>query len=68
MDPNESLRLMRETILRIQRIEDGEDYEGKTQELAYLASTLATLSDSLDSWMSGGGFVPSAWARNRRAQ
>ena len=50
MDPNETLRLLRETALHC------ENDEGCRGELANAAL-------ALDGWLSKGGFLPKAWAR-----
>lgn len=55
MDPNACLREWRELYKQLNSC------DGMSQEAL---NRLGELSESLDEWMSKGGFLPEAWARN----
>jgi len=59
MDPNETLRLLREAIRAYDREEAGED---NIMRLIDAASEVRNLAEALDIWVTKGGFLPSAWA------
>ena len=69
MDPNANLREQREHVRDIYAINDSADSDTgeytEDQELALVghASRLAELVEALDGWITGGGFLPSAWNR-----
>jgi hypothetical protein len=54
MDPNETLRRLRELCAKNQDLVDPSD--------------LVELVEALDSWVSKGGFLPKAWERPAAAQ
>ncbi len=56
MDPNETLRLLRERV---------RDYWAEESPIAKLdyADAIAAYFESLDGWLSTGGFKPSDWER-----
>lgn len=54
MDPNETLRRIRELSRRI--LDDGPLNDHVNEELAELC-------EALDEWLSRGGFLPKAWER-----
>jgi len=56
MDPESNLAEQKRLI---QRILDTDDVDADD------ARRLAELSDALDGWMCGGGFLPRAWAAKR---
>lgn len=55
MDPEENLKRIRERVAEIN------DPGISKAEWAYAASDLAALVQSLDEWLSSGGFAPRAW-------
>lgn len=67
MDPNENMAQQRQIAARImQRMSraDAEDRDYNKEELvnlADLAVELAELTQSLDEWLSRGGFKPKEW-------
>jgi hypothetical protein len=62
MDPNATLKRIRETSARIVEITDSENIDADTSdELLGLASELAELTQALDGWLSRGGFFPREW-------
>lgn len=56
MDPNETLRRMRELTRKI--VQDSEESED--------AVALAEYVEVIDTWITKGGFLPSAWAAGRQ--
>lgn len=56
MDPNETLRLLRLTIAQLRVDADPDVRQAHAYEIAEYA-------ESLDEWISKGGFLPLAWAR-----
>lgn len=56
MDPNETLREIRELI----RVFDDSDADDK-DTAQQVAAGLATKFEALDTWLSGGGFPPEEW-------
>lgn len=58
MDPNETLRMLRELS------EDITEH-GATPDKAH---ALAELFAALDEWLNRGGFLPAAWQTGERAQ
>lgn len=58
MDPDATLREIREIQDKLPRIED------EHEELRLL-QRLEQLTLALDSWITGGGFLPREWAANR---
>lgn len=64
MDPNETLRMLREAVTTLQNIlddTDGNVDEQGLQEIQELAFDMARDFESLDNWMSGKGFAPDDW-------
>jgi hypothetical protein len=57
MDPNETLRLIRDQI--IESDESGIEF--------YEPNYVAELFVALDDWLSNGGFLPEDWAKNASA-
>ena len=57
MDPNETLRVLREAMQTYIRGEATRDRE----VMADAASDLHTHTEALDTWLSQGGFLPDAW-------
>lgn len=55
MDPNETLRRIRELIMDLPNYAPGDEP----------AAELAVLFIDLDEWLSKGGFLPSAWLSGR---
>jgi hypothetical protein len=60
MDPNATLKRIREISKRITGILDSE-YIHAGNEMLDLASELAELTTALDEWLSKGGFFPRDW-------
>lgn len=58
MDPNATLRRMRQLTAAIHAADDAAD----PHAAAEAATELAELFDALDKWLSRGGFRPSAWS------
>ena len=58
MDPNETLRRMRELAAEIPKL----DMESLADH--WKATELAELVEALDNWITKGGFLPAAWNRN----
>ena len=68
MDPNANLQEQREIVKAVQALEDlSMPDELRAERLAQHASRLAALSEALDGWFTGGGFLPVAWDRRRKA-
>lgn len=67
MDPNETLRLMREALESASAFEQMETPMRDAMRLEALGEA-AACAESLDEWLSKGGFMPRAWngARSRR--
>ena len=77
MDPDATrteLRELADTVLGLLDATDRDPAPGSTghadlsQEFTNLlidASRLAELAQALDGWISGGGYLPSAWAASR---
>jgi len=53
MDPNETLKMIRS---RIRRLNVGQPFRNDGEELAELV-------EALDEWLTKGGFLPSDWER-----
>lgn len=64
MDPNETLALLRNTIGALKDFSDLCDEEEYTDtgELWELAESIMELAESLDTWVSSGGFLPNDWS------
>lgn len=60
MDPNETLRLLREAVAEYRRPLPFSD----SDEAAQLLADLVQHVEALDEWLSKGGFLPSAWERD----
>ncbi len=58
MDPNTTLRIIKSLTAQI--IDGGALSNG---QLATLAIVLAEASESMNFWLSQGGFLPDAWER-----
>lgn len=58
MDPNDTLRMIRAYVKRIQDWEAGKPGD---EDIPALASALAEYAEAMDEWLSKGGFPPSAW-------
>lgn len=54
MDPDEALRQLRECLKALQDVEDPDG-----AEVAFLLERF----EALDTWLTGGGFLPQAWER-----
>jgi hemerythrin len=61
MDPNETLKRIRELLTEL---EDGD--EEMSDEMSCLVSDLAEHWDGLDAWLRKGGFLPADWAKGRK--
>lgn len=59
MDPNETLRELREAVTRWHEADLFETERGAAEDMAALV-------DSLDEWITAGGFLPNAWSPTRR--
>lgn len=59
MDPDAALANARTLVARLRRAQA----QGQDQAVASVAAELADAFDALDDWLSGGGFLPAAWAR-----
>ena len=57
MDPNETLKLIREAVSRVQASRSWD------MDCAELGDRLANLVEDLDEWLSNGGFLPSEWSK-----
>ena len=68
MDPNETLRKIREAARDVRLALDSyaNDTDPLTRAFALAASSdsLADATEALDEWLSKGGFLPSAWQRS----
>jgi hypothetical protein len=65
MDPNETLRLIRALVARVNKAHPSQpDAAARWFEVA---DELATHVSELDDWISYGGFLPAAWDRVRTA-
>lgn len=62
MDPNETLRRLRELLSTRQNLDD--DDQDNDQELIRVGDDIAELVEALDTWLTKGGFLPAAWTRN----
>lgn len=63
MDPDMTLRLMRDYI---RRVRDSVQGEGTDPDILRIeADQLAEYADALDQWLSKGGFLPKDWAHGR---
>lgn len=60
MDPNKTLESIRELVAKMQRDYEDPDSNGIDQDEA---AELTSHVESLDGWMSKGGFLPKAWER-----
>ena len=58
MDPNTNLKEQREIFSRLNSYEEHE-YTDRDYDL----ERLAELAESLDEWISKGGFLPDAWSK-----
>lgn len=71
MDPNANLTAQRRLCDRIRAVQDTEpthDVRLMAEQVATLAqygTELAELVESLDAWITAGGFLPGAWTANR---
>ncbi len=63
MDPNEALKNAREALKRHRRSQERE--EGSASPNTEGADDLADAFESLDRWLSKGGFLPDAWKPTR---
>lgn len=63
MDPNETLKRIRELARRVRETErvDPNNFSTYTAN----ADELAFAIDALDSWITRGGFLPSDWSKGR---
>lgn len=62
MDPNANLREQREIVAEVIRMWDSADpHTDYERELAQAADRLAELVQSLDEWLTNGGFLPIEW-------
>ena len=57
MDPNATLQAAREAYAKLVRAAEDMDSLAYDEALCDLAEAF----DSLDHWLSGGGFLPKAW-------
>ena len=60
MDPNETLRKIREQVELVLHFGD-QAHASALAQTAIEGERLAELVASLDGWLSKGGFVPAAW-------
>jgi hypothetical protein len=64
MDPNETLRRLRELLSTRQNLDlDDPDND---QELIRVGDDIAELVEALDDWITKGGFLPKDWASGSR--
>lgn len=65
MDPNATLGALRAHIAALHALsaQAEEDCYTDTGELWMRAESIATLAESLDEWMSSGGFKPNSWSK-----
>lgn len=56
MDPNEVLRLIRESVAELRNSDDDNTLDGSQ------VGQLVDAIEALDEWLTKGGFLPSAWA------
>jgi hypothetical protein len=57
MDPNETLRQLREAVAAYRTA----DSHGDAESRADVAETVVSRFEDLDQWLSDGGFLPGAW-------
>lgn len=67
MDPNATLSQLRRVVARIHD-NDATPRDPETAAMLQDADLLATLFDSLDEWISRGGFLPQEWSSDRVAK
>lgn len=71
MDPNETLRLLREAHDKHSDMADrADEAEGRAYidlmtNMADVATDIAGYAHDLDEWLSNGGHLPTVWAGNR---
>lgn len=65
MDPNETLRQIRDLVDHIRQLSDTETEDVDTV-LALNGVALASYVRALDEWLSRGGFLPQPWIEGRR--
>ena len=61
MDPDEALRQIRLLVKQMQVEDDVPVSAGTRPEFTQHARDLMEAVDGLDTWISGGGFLPTAW-------
>lgn len=64
MDPNEALARMRSEINRFRVSGDGEGMD--EAQLYGVLLDLVEAAESLDGWLTNGGFAPDAWRASQR--
>lgn len=64
MDPNATLKELRELAVEQHRLEDSTDPK-VTVRMATIAGRMAELVEALDGWLVAGGYLPTAWATVR---
>lgn len=64
MDPNETLRLLRLTAKQMAVEDTPVGGVGTSPTFVQHARDLAEYVESLDEWLSNGGFAPSAWTND----
>ena len=60
LDPNETLKELRQVTRKYIHIRAYNTFSGLTQ----MSDDMAGLIQALDEWLSGGGFPPEAWSHN----
>lgn len=62
MDVNKALREMREAIATLREAASGDSNDAEIQA----GHAVADAAEAVDGWLSTGGFLPVAWARQRQ--
>ena len=74
MDPNETLRMIRTYVSRLNEVGDAMDRGDEamfkrltaTESPLEMASALAEYVEALDEWLTAGGFLPREWLNTGR--
>jgi hypothetical protein len=65
MDVNLALARLRDAIKAVRREQDGNDEPMTERQLRNVLENMTDYAESLDGWLSKGGFLPTAWEAQR---
>lgn len=65
MDPNLALSRLRDAIKTVRREQDEIDTPMTERQLRNVLENMTDNAESLDEWLSKGGFLPAAWEEKR---